>query len=67
MSALLEGASVKDKVKALQTKVNRLEGQVTRLLARIDVLERRQGIARPRPVLGGKHDAESEDVQCVVC
>ena len=67
MSVLLDGVSVKDKVTALQTKINRLEGQVARLQARIDVLERKQGISRPRPVFGGKHDEESEDVQCAVC
>ena len=67
MSALLDGSSVNDKVTTLQTKVNRLEGEIARLLARVDVLERRQGIARPRPVIGGKHAEESEDVQCAIC
>lgn len=67
MSVLLEGTSVKEKVEALQKKVNRLEGEVARLNARLNAVERRQGISRPRSAgFDSKHVQDSEDVQCLV-
>ena len=62
MSVLLEGGtSWTEKVKTLEKKVESLQAQLRKALARLAVLERRQGVT-PQPHVEGE-----EDVQCRVC
>lgn len=67
MSVLLEDNSFKHKLAALQKKVARLESELKRTHARLQVLERRAGVARQTAIAkDGEVVREGEDVQCRV-
>lgn len=79
MSVLIDNDTLKDKVIALQKKVIRLESELTRVHARLQVLEGVRGAPRGAPRGGprggprlpkfgadGEVVGEGEDVQCAI-
>lgn len=67
MSVLLENTTLKDQVAALQKKVARLESELNRTHARLQVLEGRRGVPKqPTYSSNGEVVGEGEDVQCLV-
>lgn len=67
MSVLLEDNSLKHQLAALQKKVTRLESELKRTHARLQVLEGKAGVSRqPAFAKHGEVVREGEDVQCSV-